>query len=314
MTEFYKAALRNAFFVTALAGGLSSVHAEISIGIGLPSVSIGVNVPVYPRLVAVPGYPVYYDPQANSNYFFYDGLYWVYQDDNWYSSSWYNGPWRSVGPEYVPLFVLRVPVRYYRQPPTYFHGWRADAPPRWGDHWGREWEDRRHGWDHWDRHSAPRAAPLPTYQRQYSGARYPDAADQQHKIRSEHYRYQPHEAVTRQHFQQPQVDESRRRSVQQQRVEPQDRQQRAEPQDRQPAPNQQRERHQPQQQAPVQQRAEPQDRQPPPNQQRQQQSQPAQQREMQRPQNEHRDKGRDQAPGQQDRGGDNRNQGRGQDH
>ena len=305
MTEFYKAALRNAFFVTALAGGLSSVHAEISIGIGLPSVSIGVNVPVYPRLVAVPGYPVYYDPQANSNYFFYDGLYWVYQDDNWYSSSWYNGPWRSVGPEYVPLFVLRVPVRYYRQPPTYFHGWRADAPPRWGDHWGRDWEDRRHGWDHWDRHSAPRAAPLPTYQRQYSGARYPDAEDRQHKIRSEHYRYQPHEAVTKQHFQQPQVDEHRPRSVPQQRTEPQDRQ---------PAPNQQRERHQPQQQAPVQQRAEPQDRQPPPNQQRQQQSQPAQQREMQRPQNEPRDKGRDQAPGQQDRGGDNRNQGRGQDH
>jgi hypothetical protein len=56
-------------------------------------VSIGINVPIYPRLVVVPGYPVYYAPQLDSNYFFYDGLYWVFQDDNWYQSSWYNGPW-----------------------------------------------------------------------------------------------------------------------------------------------------------------------------------------------------------------------------
>ena len=43
--------------------------------------------------MAVPGYPVYYAPDIGGNYFFYDGRYWVYQDDNWYSSSWYNGPW-----------------------------------------------------------------------------------------------------------------------------------------------------------------------------------------------------------------------------
>ena len=42
------------------------------------SVNIGVNLPVYPQLVRVPGYPVYYAPQVNSNYFFYDGMYWVY--------------------------------------------------------------------------------------------------------------------------------------------------------------------------------------------------------------------------------------------
>src|ERR1700751_749063 len=76
------------------------------------SVSIGINFPVYPQLVRVPGYPVYYAPQVNSNYFFYDGMYWVYAGDNWYASSWYNGPWELVTPEAVPLFVLRVPVRY----------------------------------------------------------------------------------------------------------------------------------------------------------------------------------------------------------
>ena len=40
-------------------------------------VNIGISVPVYPNLVVVPGYPVYYAPQIDSNYFFYDGLYCI---------------------------------------------------------------------------------------------------------------------------------------------------------------------------------------------------------------------------------------------
>jgi hypothetical protein len=190
--------------LTMLLAPIAPAHAQISVGvgIGLPGVDIGINVPAYPRLVQVPGYPVYYDPRASSNYFFYDGMYWVYQGDNWYASSWYNGPWQLVGPESVPLFVLRVPVRYYRRPPGYFYGWSADAPPRWGEHWGRDWEERRGGWDRWDRRSAPRPAPLPSYQRRYGGDRYPREVEEQHSIRSERYRYQPREEWTRQHFQQ----------------------------------------------------------------------------------------------------------------
>ena len=106
----------------------------------------------------------------------------------------------AVGPESVPLYVLRVPVRYYRRPPTYFHGWAANAPPRWGDHWGRGWEEQRSGWNQWDHRAVPGPAPLPVYQRQYSGSRYPSAADQQHAIRSEKYRYNPREPVTQQHY------------------------------------------------------------------------------------------------------------------
>jgi len=175
-------------------------QAQISVGIQFPGINIGINMPTYPSLVRVQGSPVYYDPHARSNYFFYDGLYWVYSRDDWYASSWYNGPWQRVGPEYVPLYVLRVPVRYYRRPPTYFHGWAASAPPRWGDHWGRGWEEQRRGWNHWDKHSVPGPAPLPVYQRQYSGSRYPSAAEQQRAIRSEKYRYQPREPVTQMHY------------------------------------------------------------------------------------------------------------------
>jgi hypothetical protein len=162
-------------------------------------VSIGIDVPIYPELVVVPGYPVYYAPQLESNYFFYDGLYWVFQEDNWYESSWYNGPWWLVDPEDVPQFILRVPVSYYRRPPTFFFGWTAVSAPRWGEHWGRDWEQRRSGWDRWDHGSVNTPAPLPTYQRQYSGNRYPQREEQQHELQNQNYRYQPRDPEVKPH-------------------------------------------------------------------------------------------------------------------
>ncbi|MES1196695.1 MAG: hypothetical protein ABUL58_07110, partial [Steroidobacter sp.] len=163
-----------------------SANAQVSVGI-----NIGVSVPEYPNLVPVPGYPVYYDPDLDSNYFFYDGQYWVYSNDNWYSSDWYNGPWQQVEPDYVPLFVLRVPVRYYRRPPAYFNGWGPDTAPHWGQHWGGDWEAHHRNWSHWNHQAAPHPAPLPAYQRQYSGDRYPHG-DEQHAIRNQNYHYKPH--------------------------------------------------------------------------------------------------------------------------
>jgi hypothetical protein len=210
-----------------LFGVVTSAEAQVSVGIGLPGVSIGINLPVYPQLVRVPGYPVYYAPQMNSNYFFYDGLYWVYQGDNWYASSWYNGPWGLVSPEVVPLYVLRVPVRYFRHPPAYFHGWRGDAPPRWDEHWGNAWTQGHSGWNNWNRNAVPAPAPLPAYQRQYSGDRYPHA-EQQQVLQSRNYRYQPQEAVVQQHYQAQRIQSSpapapqaKRAAPPPQRVEPQ---------------------------------------------------------------------------------------------
>lgn len=171
------------------------------------NVNIGINLAAYPELVQVPGYPVYYAPRQKSNFFFFDGMYWVYQGDNWYASSWYNGPWEFVGPESVPLFVLRIPVRYYRNPPAYFYGWRRAAPPRWGDHWGNDWAQNRRGWDQWNRHSAPAPAPLPVYQKKYSGDRYPQG-DRQHAIQQQNYRYRPRDALVREHHQAPTAQRS----------------------------------------------------------------------------------------------------------
>ncbi|NTV70265.1 MAG: hypothetical protein HGA71_08980 [Azonexaceae bacterium] len=174
--------------------------AQISFGFGFQSDNISISLSTYPNLVRVPGYPVYYASGLNSNYFFYDGLYWVFETDRWYSSSWYNGPWMMVDPEYIPVYLLRVPVRYYRHPPAYFVGWQANSPPRWGDHWGNDWAQQRSGWDRWNRRAMPAPAPLPTYQRQYSGNRYP-SRDQQPILQQRNYRHEARDPLVRQQSQ-----------------------------------------------------------------------------------------------------------------
>src|ERR1700754_4783045 len=105
--------MRNLLAAALLSLAAVAVPAQAAVGI-----SIGINIPTYPRLVAVPGYPVYYAPGVNSNYFFYDGMYWDFYNDNWYASRWYNGPWTAVDPYEVPTYLLRVPVSYYRRPPV----------------------------------------------------------------------------------------------------------------------------------------------------------------------------------------------------
>ena len=173
-----------------------TVSAQVEVQVGLPSAALGIEQPSFPRMVAVAGHPVYYASSGNSNYFFYDGMYWVYRQDNWYASSWYDGPWTRVAPVGVPSLLLCVPVRFYRHPPAYFRGWSQDAPPRWDEHWGREWIRERAGWGDRDRGITPPAAPLPVYQRQYAGNRYPHPELQQ-ALQKQNYHHQPGDPAVR---------------------------------------------------------------------------------------------------------------------
>jgi len=167
-------------------------------------VNIGINVPAYPTLQRVPNYPVYYAPALHANYFFYDGLYWVFDGSDWYASSWYNGPWHFVDRYEVPVHVLRVPVRYYRAAPPTFRTYRVDAAPQWNVYWGSSWASTRAGWDRWDVRSAPAIAPLPVYQRQYSGNRYP-RLEEQVLLQSRNYRYEPKDKKAREVFRERRV-------------------------------------------------------------------------------------------------------------
>src|SRR5258706_4806998 len=142
---------------------------------------IDVDLPAYPEMQPVPDSPVYYAPGVDSNYFFYDGQYWDYNNDGWYTSNWYNGPWQIVDPIYVPTYVLWVPIRYYRRPPPYFRNWNSGRPPRWAEHWGRDWQNR-HNAVYAGRPAASVRAPLPNYQRQFTRDNYPRGVQQQQQL------------------------------------------------------------------------------------------------------------------------------------
>jgi len=187
------------FMLWMLLYSMGPASAQVSVGIGLPNINVGFNLTAYPALVRVPGYPAYYAPRLPSNYFFYDGRFWVYASERWYSSAWYNGPWWPVGPEVVPLNVLRIPVRYYRQPPDGFRAWQVrspNLPPPWGEQWGESWSRQRTGWDHWNHQAMPAPAPLPVYQRQYAGESYPSAPAQT-ALHEKNYRHEPRDPLVR---------------------------------------------------------------------------------------------------------------------
>ena len=160
---------------------------------------IDVDLPQYPEMLPVPDSPVYYSPSVDSNYFFYDGLYWDYYNDRWYASPWYNGPWSYVDPIYIPTYVLWVPIRYYHRHPGHWHGWNTNGPPHWSQHWGGEWQSR-HNEQYRGNPRGNARAPLPEYQRGYSRANYPRAVQQQNTLHSQHYAYRPQEQVAQQHY------------------------------------------------------------------------------------------------------------------
>jgi hypothetical protein len=120
-------------------------------------VDIGIQLPGPPPFVVIPGMPVFYAPHAPANVFFYAHQYWAFANDGWYVGPGWNGPWTVVPPMTVPAPILHVPVRYYPVPPPPWRAWRADQPPHWESHYGREWheEDHERHWrereEHWGR-------------------------------------------------------------------------------------------------------------------------------------------------------------------
>ena len=104
------------------------------------SVNIGINLGAPPQLAPVPGTVVMYAPAVPENYFYYDRQYYVFLNGAWYVGESYRGPWFSIAPEYVPVPILRVPVRFYHRPPPPWRKWHREAAPRWEGRWGRRWK------------------------------------------------------------------------------------------------------------------------------------------------------------------------------
>jgi hypothetical protein len=70
-----------------------------------------------PRLVVVPGTPVYYAPEARFNVFRFGDRYYSFHDGAWFYANTHRGPWVFVKTVEVPQPVLAVPVKYYKVPP-----------------------------------------------------------------------------------------------------------------------------------------------------------------------------------------------------
>ncbi len=102
-----------------LAGRLlapAPAHADVNIGINVaPPPAFVVASP--PRLVAVPGSPVFYGPSANYNLFIYGGRSYSFHGGTWFVAASPGSSWSIIATNRVPQPVLAVPATYYKIPP-----------------------------------------------------------------------------------------------------------------------------------------------------------------------------------------------------
>ncbi len=102
-----------------LVGGLfgpAPAHADVNIGIDVaPPPALVVASP--PRLVTVPGSPVFYGPSANYNLFVYAGRHYSLHGGTWFIAASSGSSWGIIATNRVPQPVLAVPATYYKIPP-----------------------------------------------------------------------------------------------------------------------------------------------------------------------------------------------------
>src|SRR5438046_1227841 len=128
-----------AIALTLMTAGLAwprTAPANVSVNVNVPGPPPpAVVFPAPPRLVVVPGTPVYYAPGVEENVFVFRGHYYSFHNGAWFYAPTYRGPWRFVRAERVPVAVRRVPVKYYAIPPGHakkLHA--AHCPPGHAKH------------------------------------------------------------------------------------------------------------------------------------------------------------------------------------
>jgi len=126
-----------------VAPGAGNAEVNVDINIGLP----GLVITAPPALIVIPGTYVYYPPEVDVDIFFYHGYWYRPYRGGWYIANGYNGPWRTVGPQYVPRSLVRVPPTYRRIPPEHERMPYGMVRQNW-----RTWERDRH----WDSHRGER--------------------------------------------------------------------------------------------------------------------------------------------------------------
>jgi hypothetical protein len=102
--------------VIVSAGALCATSAHAG-GIAVPVPPPPMIIAEPPRVVVVPGSPVYYAPGVDFNLFVYHRHYYRFHEGAWFIAPAHGGPWKHMVQARVPAPVLAVPVAYYRIPP-----------------------------------------------------------------------------------------------------------------------------------------------------------------------------------------------------
>jgi hypothetical protein len=126
-----------AFAALFLLCAAAPAHSEVSVNINIGPPMV---VQQAPEMVVVPGSLVYFAPGVNVELFFFRGYWWSRNENRWFRSREYKGPWKGMEGRRVPVEIVRLPPRYREE-----YGHREHIPyGQLKKHWEkREYEKRK---------------------------------------------------------------------------------------------------------------------------------------------------------------------------
>lgn len=142
----------------------AAVSVGVSLHVGDPYRGLSLHFSSAPRVALIPASQVYYVPNYDRDLYRYGGSWYYTQDDCWYRSSSYNGPFVQIAVSSVPRAIYNVPATYRRHwggPPSHApaYGYRRNQGQSSG--WSRGGYDRgtyqgQGGWQRNDRNDDQR--------------------------------------------------------------------------------------------------------------------------------------------------------------
>lgn len=134
----------------------AAVSVGVSLHVGDPYRGFSLQFRSQPDMVLVPATRVYYVRDYDHDLYRY-GRSWYYVEDNsWYQSSSYNGPFVQIAVSSVPRQVYNVPTRYRRAwggPPSHApaYGYRRNHQAGYQGGGNRGGYQDQDGWNHGSR-------------------------------------------------------------------------------------------------------------------------------------------------------------------
>src|SRR5262245_51264165 len=119
----------------------AAVSVGVSLHVGDPYRGLSLHFSSAPRVALIPASSVYYVPNYDRDLYRYGNRWYYTQDDCWYQSSSYNGPFVQIAVSSVPRPIWNVPSRYRRAwggPPSHApaYGYRRNQG-QYGNGWNR---------------------------------------------------------------------------------------------------------------------------------------------------------------------------------